>query len=469
MEEPPERATAERLVALARTDWKYSDLYLRFAEDALAAVCPHEKYLQLLDQRDCLPRLAADLRRAIQCGNWRDAERLASEGSDLRVRVQEDGALLSLASQVYGRRSLEPNATALALSGVLAQPADALAREIKRITLDLESLSECHGEFFARRALELRRLAVGSAPEPAPTIDPSDLREAALAAADEGDFGKALQVARDAVKSRQDRRGRVRAPVPEPGWVARLAAPMPAGGVARARTLGLEPAELTREDACNAYLSCCCADQVTLPSQPLSEGRREPEVCTCGHACPPEIGVELRRSLDVLMRHPFLTSCGARYLPWYGPEHLLVEVFSEDDPDAPTPFLDLLSLGCRRGVTRLDIEHALLSHGPAVCDRLGLDPVTYRVTCIPFDAYQRLAPRYAWGGQQLWTHFDGYQLTKELNLQALVGGDVRYGGPGDLCAVGRAYDSEHVTARFAIVRRDRLETRVSTSVPVGER
>ena len=50
-------------------------------------------------------------------------------------------------------------------------------------------------------------------------------------------------------------------------------------------------------------------------------------------------------------------------------------------------------------------------------------------------------------------------MTRELHLQALVGGDIRYGGADDLCGVGRAYDSDHITARFAVVRRDRFEAR----------
>jgi hypothetical protein len=42
----------------------------------------------------------------------------------------------------------------------------------------------------------------------------------------------------------------------------------------------------------------------------------------------------------------------------------------------------------------------------------------------------------------------------DLHLRALVGGDVRYGGPDDLCSVGCEYDSEHLTARLALVRRE---------------
>jgi hypothetical protein len=58
--------------------------------------------------------------------------------------------------------------------------------------------------------------------------------------------------------------------------------------------------------------------------------------------------------------------------------------------------------------------------------------------------------------QQLWTHFDGYQLSRDLHLRALVGGDAHYGGPEDLCSVARDYETEHLMARFAAVDRQRL-------------
>jgi hypothetical protein len=41
-------------------------------------------------------------------------------------------------------------------------------------------------------------------------------------------------------------------------------------------------------------------------------------------------------------------------------------------------------------------------------------------------------------------------------LQALAGGDARYGGLYDLLGVGRDYDSDKLVARLAVVRRDRM-------------
>jgi hypothetical protein len=115
----------------------------------------------------------------------------------------------------------------------------------------------------------------------------------------------------------------------------------------------------------------------------------------------------------------------------------------------------------RQGLPRLRIEDALGSRGPALCADLGLDPIDCAVVCVPFDAYLRLAPKYGWGRQPRWTHFDGYQLLRDSHLRALVGGDERYGGANDLCSVARSYDPEQLLARFAIVRRDRFSMRES--------
>jgi hypothetical protein len=110
----------------------------------------------------------------------------------------------------------------------------------------------------------------------------------------------------------------------------------------------------------------------------------------------------------------------------------------------------------REGLPRARIEDALRTHGDRICRDLELDPMEFVATCIPFDAYTRLAGRHGWGRREIWTHFDGYQVTRELHLRPLVGGDVRYGGPDDLCGVGLDYDVDRLIARFAIVRRARF-------------
>lgn len=462
MDDAARLSIVEKLVGLGRADWKYVDLYLRQAERAMAPLCTREQFDGLVAQRKRLGTLAAELRREVQQGDWPKAEELAEEGGNLRSRVERSDHLLGLAETIYGKRSFDASTTTLALTGAVAQPARVLEREVARLCDTLRMLAEWDPSqrgFYERRAAELDRMVVDLPDDPPPRVDPAELREAALEAVDDTDFAAVLRIARSAARTRQDRMGRIRAPRPGSGWVERLAESMPAEAIRRASRMGLEAVKLESNGALNAYLSCCCADRAVLPSLPLTEDRRGLEACTCGHACPPEVGGSLKISLDALMVHPFLTSGGTRYLPWFGPEAVIVESFPEEEPDARTPLLETLSLSRRRGLARLDLEDALLSKGPQVCEELGLDPWVYRLTCIPFDVYKRASGRYGWGRRELWTHLDGYQVTRDLHLQALVGGDVRFGGADDLCGVGRTYDSEHITARFAVVRRDRFGAR----------
>jgi hypothetical protein len=218
--------------------------------------------------------------------------------------------------------------------------------------------------------------------------------------------------------------------------------------------------KLPADEALNTYLGCRCADWAQVPREPLSETHRKAEGAHCGHDQPPELSPALRDNLDLLLVHPFVTSVGTHYIPWFGEETLLVETFAENE-EASKHLVDALGLPRRVGLSRIQIEDALASRGPALCADLGIDPVDFAVVCIPFDAYLRLAQRYGWGKQTRWTHFDGFQLLQDAHLRALVGGDVRYGGPHDLCSVERSYDTDRLLARFAIVRRHRFLVRES--------
>jgi hypothetical protein len=161
--------------------------------------------------------------------------------------------------------------------------------------------------------------------------------------------------------------------------------------------------------------------------------------------------------------HPLVNSGGARYLPSLVAEDVLVEDFPDPANGQTAPASELLKslrLPGRRGLPRIAIEHALLGHGTRIVeDALGLDPRAFRLVCIPSDVYLRLGETEGWGQKPFWTHFDGYLIRTvagQVRLQALAGGDVRYGGLYELLAVGRDYDSDRLLARFAVVQRARM-------------
>jgi hypothetical protein len=225
-----------------------------------------------------------------------------------------------------------------------------------------------------------------------------------------------------------------------------------------ARKFELAPATVEPSRAFGDYLRCCCARHATIPDRPLTPVDTCLERCTCGHPCPPDMPAPLRETLDLLMLHPFINSAGARYLPRFAPESVLVEDFPEEETtERSSELLSALGLSRRSALSRTEIDHALLQHGPHIVkNELALDPQDYRLACVPFDLYIRLAPEQGWGHQKIWTHFDGFQIWRGPKLRALVGGDVRFGGQYDLCSISRADEHDRVVARFAVIRRERL-------------
>jgi hypothetical protein len=134
---------------------------------------------------------------------------------------------------------------------------------------------------------------------------------------------------------------------------------------------------------------------------------------------------------------------------------VLFEDFTEDESaDAPSKLLAALGLAQRRGLSREEIEAALLRFGGEILkNSLSLDPLEFRLVCIPYDLYGRLGRERGLGKWPHWTHFDGYQVMGGNRLRALAGGDGRFGGPYDLVSISPSDAREGVYARFAVVRR----------------
>ena len=128
--------------------------------------------------------------------------------------------------------------------------------------------------------------------------------------------------------------------------------------------------------------------------------------------------------------------------------------------DAPSKLLAALGLAKRRGLSRDTIEAALLRFGGEILENsLGLDPVEFRLVCIPYDLYGRLGRERGFGKWPHWTHFDGYQVMGGNRLRALAGGDGRFGGLYDLVSISPSDARDGVYARFAVVRRARMAAR----------
>jgi hypothetical protein len=243
-----------------------------------------------------------------------------------------------------------------------------------------------------------------------------------------------------------------------------LESPFPSDASARARELGMIEHHFAARPEMKAaaeviYIHAWApapanpelAHEGVLRTQVLAESKVPAELVT----------EDLKVLGEQFIQQIFINSGGARYLPSIPAETALVEDFPEDNTaDAPSKLLAMLRLPRRRGLARAEIENALVRFGaPILADELNLDPVEFRLVCIPYDLYMRLGPDRGWGQWHHWTHFDGYQVIHGNRLRALVGGDGRFGGVADLVSISRTDARDSVYARFAVVRRARMVAR----------
>jgi hypothetical protein len=455
--------TVEILTELGSIDWSFSDLYHERAESVLSPVCSRDQFRDLVLQGDRLDQISVDLERALGCADWRRVQTLAREGNELRTRAHESAHVMEVAAHVYRGRPLDVRMALLSLGGIGTLPAAQLRAELALVIERLGTLADSdpsQADFYRRRVEHYSGLAFDESSSP-DRVASEELLSVLRDAAGKRDFTRVERLAKAAAQEHRDAHGRVRIRRPSEEVERRLRASLPSVLADEARRLGLEPRSLPAAPELNSYLSCTCSERADLLDSNVEPGPRPASACTCGHPCPPGVRPSLKDNLDLLMAHVFVSSAGARYLPWFGGEHLLVESFPEESPSLSGALLDRLELPGRTGLSRLAVENALLSHGPRLCREIGLDPFEFKLVCIPFDVFLRLAPELGWGRSERWTHFDGYQVTRELRLLGLFGGDVRFGGPDDLCSIGRDYESDRVLLRLAIVRRERLTARAS--------
>ena len=243
-----------------------------------------------------------------------------------------------------------------------------------------------------------------------------------------------------------------------------LSVPFPPQVIERARDLGLVQArtaplaELAKvREAIYTHV-----DQ-PVPSNPDMEREgvlRSRALAELG--IPAELDTEESRVLaGQFIQQIFVNSGGARYLPPPTAETVLLEDFAEDESaDRPSKLVAALGLAKRNGCARAEIESTLMRSGAEIVETmLGLDPVEFRLVCIPFDLYARFGRERGFGKWPHWTHLDGYQVMAGNRLRALAGGDSRFGGLYDLVSISPSDGNEGIYSRFAVVRRARQTLR----------
>ena len=456
-------AVMTALIEAGNIDTVYRDVYLDRARTVLAPLLSLEDFRRLERERAALAELPLTIARALDNANWSLVKQLSERAQTLKRAIDDKSGVLQTARSIYdvGDVRLDPFSPGLEpFTRIARRELPALWNRTLELLETLQRADVAWNDFYGarRRAFQARPQA-GSDLEPDASSSPTDAVESARQALKAGDM-KRLAALADAL-----------IPVGTPSEAAAHAAHVGVGRREDEPRQELQPVAYSSETLARARPLGLTSRHLE-PRMELASLRRyawTPSSDELGHSATTEVPLPsgspegLRDGVAMFAIHPLVNSGGARYLPSLVAEDVLVEDFPDPVEGQPPPASQLLkSLGLsgRRGVPRTIIEQALLMHGGRILqDELGLDPRVFRLVCIPPDVYVRLGEAEGWGRQPFWTHFDGYLIRTvdgQLRLQALAGGDVRFGGLYDLLGVGRDYDSDHLLARFAVVQRARM-------------
>jgi hypothetical protein len=461
-----------QLIESGRIDTVYGDVYIRRARDYLSALLDESSYRAIGSRQKEIDELLRQTRSAVLGRDWGKAAEISTRADQLRRTIDELADMVAIAKNVYDAdatafdpfspgKHLGPNAQARQNS-FRAQVLDILA-SLGKEDPTFRGFYDKRSSYFS--GLELRTSAEES--EKSSRRSRAQLEQLALEAVERGDITAAHSLTKELLDFHDAENG--------PGGAAStqsryecpvdLAAPFPPDANTRARELGMLAAHIAAAapeiKAAAEIMYSHAWDAQPLTPELEHEGVLRSEVLIESKTPAQFMTEELKMLAQQFLQQIFINSGGARYLPRISAETALVEDFAESEAaDAPSKLLDALRLSQRRGLARSEIDNALIRFGSQIlAEQLHLDPIEYRLVCIPYDLYVRLGRDRNWGQWHHWTHFDGYQVVRDNRLSALVGGDGRFGGINDLVSISRTDAREGVYVRFAVVRRARMVAR----------
>jgi len=465
-EQAPHLAACADLVALARIDTLYRDRYLARLRSLLASSLPIEAYRNYQQQRTRLGNLPNQIRNAMNDEAWGRVRDLSREYAGLKAELERHSELLEIGAAVYADDAvpIDPFSPGMnTIPGVTRQRLGDLRDEACRRLVELgDADPEWQPLYHQRRQAHEQMEVSAAASNGIRRASVTQLESDAIKALREGNFDRLASLAEDLETSSSSAPGGDIAGHPAPA--RQSSAPDYLFHFSPATTTSAQRLGLAWEHVPSRQkeLSPLCAfawhptfsqvqddhaSMLRLPQIDLPRGTPE----------------ALKSRVEVFAAHPLVNSAGIRFLPALTAEDVLVETFDEPGPGESMPasrLLEILGLPQRNQLSRRRLEDLLLKRGDLILrDELDLDPLEFRLVCIPPDLYLRLGLERGWGKQRLWTHFDGYMVMMNGSLRALAGGDVRFGGVYDLLGISRDYDSERILARFAVVQRRRLARR----------
>jgi hypothetical protein len=468
-------ATVARLVTAADGDTLYRDVYVQRAAELLSQIVTEARWQSAIAGREQATRLLAQARAAVARQDWQEVRELGKRAADVQHSLGAEEAVLSAAEAVYGAPTvvLDPLSPGLPPSSKRwPGPAEACAAVVAALT-ELERDDPADRELYTarRRAIEALSLpGVTVAAGDAAGAGPANAEREALRALERGDAAALEGLARQMLQATAAARPAAGETAPSArGRIVPpdvLGEPLPEACAPRARALGLECVDSTLASPAVAASISEFMERYAPSASPAAferakDGVARMSVAAQGLAVPPDVAAVFAETVSLFALHLYVNSSGLRYVPIPTPrEPLLLETHAEGE-EPVTPLLRELGLDRRRGLSRDDVEEHLWKNGRrVVAEHLGLDPLAFRVVCMPPDLFVRVGRDRGWGQRQEWTHFDGYQVLAGGRLRALVGGNARFGGLYDLCSISRDDARENTLVRFAVIRRARLGVRI---------
>jgi hypothetical protein len=462
------------LVDVAKSDTVYRDLHLKRARELLSATLDEASYRALGSIATEIDDLTSRSRSAVLHQDWTQAAEVSARIETLRERQATTRNLAVLGKEVYDAEPIvfEPFSPGKHLAAQSRAGQAELLTQLRDALTSLAKLDSAASAFYEKRrsyfsALEIK---VEVAAQKGTQRDRKQVEQLAMEAAERGDTAALQRLAKELQDWKES--GPVAAAAVSVPLVLRryecpvdLSAPFPPQVIERARELGLVEAHtVPMSELAKVREAIYIHVDQPVPSHPDMEREgvlRSRALAELG--IPPELDTEDSRVLaGQFIQQIFVNSGGARYLPPLTVESVLWEDFAENEStaDQPSKLLTALGLAKRNGCSHAQIESALMRSGAEIVEnQLGLDPVEFRLVCIPYDLYARFGRERGFGKWSHWTHLDGYQVMAGNRLRALAGGDGRFGGVWDVVSISPIDANEGNYARFAVVRRARMTLR----------
>ncbi|HEY6186307.1 MAG TPA: hypothetical protein VIW80_01410 [Pyrinomonadaceae bacterium] len=456
-----------KLVETSSFDTLYRDLYFQRARELMATTLSETAYMSIKQNAASLDLLERQLRTAVERGDWQRTGELTERVRGIRETSAASSQSMGMAEAVYDRLAdvpIDPFSPGL---HVFLNASTETLREWRNraMTLlsQLERMDSPQRAFYARRLSDFQSLKTGVAAKPEKEKEAAtDLQQAALSALDSGDLSQLDRVVRQLMQkpeTKEEKKDAASVKLTEATALGDdLLFSFSEETLGLAQRLGLAPAR-THSRRHFAHLIPYGWQPSFLKTESKKWARDQ---LTHLLLNPSDTGDRSRDAIELYLLNPFINSGGTRYQVCLVEEDLLIEDFDEPEPKAAMPRTELLAalgLESRWGLTRIDLETALLQHGPRILkEKLGLDPEAFKLVAIPPDIYTALGPARGWGQKEMWTHFDGYWVLEGGKRQALAGGDKRFGGTHDVISFSPIYTTDKMLTRLAVVQRKRMMT-----------